>query len=89
MTHKVLFLGQFFEMEISMFLSILRSPEFEKTILALGLRVRYQHNSKRNFSGNFKFGVLHLYHMYMRLETFYKDWTKSLCTGGHKRILIH
>ena len=34
-------------------------------------------------------GILHLYHMQMLLETFYKDQTKILCTGAHTRILIH
>ena len=27
--------------------------------------------------------------MYLLLETLHKDWTKALCTGEHKRILIH
>ena len=49
----------------------------------------YQHNSKTNYSRNIKFGILHLYHVQMLLETFYKDRTKTLCTGAHKRILIH
>ena len=49
----------------------------------------YQHNSKTNYSRIFKFGILHLYHVQMLLETFHKDRTKTLCTGMHKRILIH
>ena len=49
----------------------------------------YQHNSRTNYSRSFKLGILHLYHVQMLLETFYKDQSKTLCTGGHKRILIH
>ena len=48
-----------------------------------------QHNSKTNNSRNIKFGILHLYYMQMLHETFYKDWTKTLCTGVYKRILMH
>ena len=42
-----------------------------------------------SYPRNIKFGILHLYHIQMLLETFYKDRTKILCTGAHKRILIH
>ena len=56
--------------------------------LSVCLCVCYQHNSKTNYSRNIKFGILHLYHVQILLETFYKDRTKTLCTGAHKRILI-
>ena len=36
-----------------------------------------------------KFGILHLFHIKMLVESFYKDRTKTLCTGAHKRIRIH
>ena len=51
--------------------------------------VCYQHNSKTNHSRNIKFGIQHLYHVQMLLETFYKHQTKTLCIGTLKRILIH
>ena len=53
------------------------------------LCVCYQHNLKTNYSRNIKFGILYLYLIQMLLETFHKDRTKTLCTGAHKRILIH
>ena len=53
------------------------------------LIVCYQNNSKTNYSINIKFGMLYLYHVQMLLKTFYKDWRKTLCTGTHKRIVIH
>ena len=92
--------GQIFEMEILMDLHVLRSPESEKHIFSLQsvcmcvcvsvcLCICYQHNSKTNYSRNIKFGILYLYHVQMLLETFHKDRTKTLCTGAHRRILIH
>ena len=93
-------LGQIFEMEILMDLHGLRSPESKNRIFSkwsvcmcicvcVCVRACYKHNSKTNFSRIFKFCILHLYHTQMVLETFHKDRTKTLCTGTHKRILIH
>ena len=53
----------------------------KNTFLAIGLWVCYQHNSKSSYSRNIKFGILHLYHVHMLLETFYKHRTRTLCTG--------
>ena len=92
MVEKVLLLGQIFKMEILMDLHVFRAPESENHIFSkwtVCMCVCYQHNSKTNYSRIFKFGILHLYHVQMLLETFYKYWTKTLCTGAHKRILIH
>ena len=102
MVEKVLFFGQIFEMEILVDLHVMRIPESEKHIfsfwsvcvcvcvcLCVCLCVSYQHNSKTNYSRNIKFSLLHLYHVQMLLETIYKDRTKTLWTGAHKRILIH
>ena len=55
----------------------------------LCVKVCYQHNSKTNYSRNIKFGILHLYHIQMLLESFQKDRTKILSTRAHKSILIH
>ena len=97
-------LGWNFEMQTLMDIHVLRSPESENHIfsvwsvcmcvclyvcMSVSLCVCYQHNSKTKCSRNIKFGILHLYHIQMLLETFYKDRTKTLCTGEHKRILIH
>ena len=35
------------------------------------------------------FGIQHFYHIHMLSENFHKDRTKTLCTGAHKRILMH
>ena len=43
--------------------------------------VCYQHNSKTNCSKNIKFTILHLYHIQMLHEIFYKDRTKTPYTG--------
>ena len=92
---KQLFWSHIFEVEVLMDLHVLRCPESENHSFR-GLSVRmdvcicYQHNSKANYRRIFKFGTLHLCHRYMLLEIFfYKDRTKTLCTGVHKRILIH
>ena len=37
----------------------------------------------------FQIVTLHLYHMQIVLETFLEDWTKTLCIGAHKRVLMH
>ena len=91
MVDKVLFWGQNFEMEILMDLHVMRTPDPKITFLVFGLSVCvcYQHNSKTNYNRNIKFGILHLYHIQMLLETFYEDLIKTLCTGTHKRIQIH
>ena len=52
--------------------------------LSLSLSVRvclcscYWHSSKTNNSSNSKFGMVHLYHMQMLLETFYENRANSL-----------
>ena len=46
-------------------------------------------NSENNYCKNFKFDILHVYHMQMLTKTFYEDEANSLCTGTHKKILIH
>ena len=92
LTEKVLFWGQISEMEILMELHVLRSPESENHIFSVWcvcMCVCYQHNSETNNSRIFKFGILYLYHWQMLLETLYKDRTKTLCAGAHKKILIH
>ena len=96
----ILFLGQIFEGDD---FHVLSPPEFENHIFnvwfvcmcvrvrvfaRVSVRICYQHNSKTNCSIIFKFGVLYLYHNYMLHESFYKDRTKTLCTGADKRILI-
>ena len=75
-------------------LHVLRCPVSENHIFSVlsacpSVCVCYQHNSKTNYSRIFKLGILHLCHRQMLLETFYKDRTKTLCTGAHKRILMH
>ena len=94
MAEKILFWGQIFEMEILMDLHIMRSPETVNYIFSVwsvcmyvSLCVPYQYNSKTNYIRNIKFGILYLYHISTLFETFfYKDRTKTLCTGAHKRI---
>ena len=89
MVEKVLILGQIFEMEILMDLHVLRSPVYENHVFSVCCRLRkkyctesmyvcecgvcYQHNSRTNCCRDFKFGILHLYHMQMQLETFNED----------------
>ena len=87
---KYYFGGQIFNIEILIDLHVLRSPQSENYIfcvwsvcMCVCLCVGYQHNSKANYSRNIKFDILHLYHVQMLLETFYKDRTKTLCTGAH------
>ena len=67
-------------------LHIFRPSEFENHIFSVGLSVCvcvcYQDNSKTNFSRIFKIGILHLYHIQMLLETFYKDRKKN-CVQEH------
>ena len=92
MVEKVLLLGQIFELKILMDLHVMRVPESENLIFSVWsvrMCVFYQHNSKTNYSRNIKFGILHLYDLQMLLEISHKNRTKTLCTGAHKRILIH
>ena len=90
---KVLFWGQIFKVEILTNLHVLRSSESEKHIFSKWSVCMcvclLSDNSKTKYSRNIKFGILHLYYIQMLLETFYKDRTKTLCTGAHKRILIY
>ena len=84
---KILFYGHIFEVEIWMNLHDIKSPKSENQILSVFsvcMCACYHHNSEINYSSNIKFGILHFYHLQMLLETFYKDWTKTLCTGAHK-----
>ena len=72
-------------------LLVLKLPEYENHIFSswsVYMYVCYQNNLKTNCSRNIKFDILHLYPVQMLLKTFYKDRTKTLCTGAHKRILI-
>ena len=96
MEEKLLFLGQIFEAEILMNLHVMIVSASENHIssvwsvcLCVRLNACYQHNSKINYSRNTKFGIVYLYHAQILLESLYKDWRKTLCTGEHKRFLIH
>ena len=96
MSQKVLLLGHIFGTDIFLGLHVLRYPESKNHIyngwslcVCVCLSVCYQHNSKTNYSRNIKLGILHLYHVQMQLETFYKDRTKTLRTGAYKMILMH
>ena len=91
---KVLFGDQIFEMGILMDLYFMRSLQSENHIFSvwsfsLCVCVCYQHNSKTNNSRIIKFGILHLYHIYMLPKTLYKDRTKNLCTGAHTHTNIY
>ena len=46
--------------------------------------VYHQHYLKTNYSKNIKFGILHLYHIQMLLEMFYKDQIKTVYRGTQK-----
>ena len=88
---KVLFWGQLFKILTLMDFYILRSPESENHIfskwsvcMSVFLCVCYQHNSKTNYSRNIKFGILHLHHTQMLIETFHKYQTKNMSTAAHK-----
>ena len=70
-------------------LHVIRSSKSENHIFRIWTRVYYQHNSETNYSKNITFGILHMYHTQMLLETFYKDRIKTVCTEPHKKILIH
>ena len=68
MVEKVLLLSQIFQMDILMDLQDLRFPEskihiFSCLSVCVYPRVYYQRNSETNYSRNFKFDILHLYHM--------------------------
>ena len=95
MVEKVLFLGQIFGMEIFMHLHFLTYPESEIHIFSdwlvclyvyqcVCLSACYQHNLKRNYRKNLMFGILHLHHIQMLLETFYRNWTKASVQGHAK-----
>ena len=92
MLQKVLFLAQIFKPKILIDLDYMRSPKSENYIFnvwSVCMCACYQDNSKTNYSRDMKFGILHFHHIQMLLETFYKDRTKTLCIGAHKRILVH
>ena len=59
MIEKVLFWGQIFEIQFSMELYTLRSPKYENHNFSDGSvwPVFYQHNSKINYSREFKFNI--------------------------------
>jgi len=89
---KVLFLGQFFEIEFLLFLHVLRSPESENQVFSgwsVCVCVCYQHNSKTNNSWKTQVGILNRHNKEMLLETFCQDRTRSPYTGIHKIIQIH
>ena len=95
MVEKVLYLSQIFEMESLTVLQIFKDSESENQIYsnwALSLCVCVSVISiteKQITVESSNFSILHLYHIQMLLEPFHKDRTKTLCTGAHKRILIH
>ena len=65
---KVLFWSQIFEMEILMNLHLLKFSESENHFfsgwsLCMCVCVCYQNYSKIDYNRNFKFGILHLYHL--------------------------
>ena len=75
-------------------LHVLKSLESEKHIfsgwfLSVCMFVYLNQCNSNSISTNFKFGILHMHHMSMLLETFHEDCINTLCTGAHKRILIH
>ena len=81
---KNFFFGPIFDMDILMDLHLLKSPKSENHIFngwSVCVRVCYHLNSKTNYSRNFKFDIVHLYHTWMRLETLHEDRTKTLFTG--------
>ena len=82
-TFSYWFLGQIFGMEILTDLHALRYPVSKNRLFSFwSLRVSViSITQKKNYSRNFKFDILHLHHMQMPLETFYKHQTKTLCTG--------
>ena len=94
-SEKALLFGQIFEIE---FWSIYKfwSPLHPKiTFLVFSLRMRVSVcvsvpviciTQKQFMSRNFKFGILHLYHILMLLENFYEDWTNSLSTEASKKF---
>ena len=66
MVEKVLFWGHVFEMVNLIDVRIMRSPESKNNIFSawsVCMCVCYQHNSKKNYSRNIKFGILYLYHI--------------------------
>ena len=72
-------------MEILIDMNVLRSLKSENHIFSIWyLYVCCQHNPKTNYSRNIKFGILHLYHIQMLLEAFYKD-RKKLCVQRHTK----
>ena len=73
-------------------LHVLRPSESENHVFSVWSVypcVCYPHNSKTNYNRSIKFDTLHLYHIEMLFEIFYKDWAKILCTKVHKTILMH
>ena len=75
--------------KILMDINVSRSSEYKTTYSVVCLCVWNCQNWKTSYSRNSKFGILHLYHTRMLLETFYEDWINCLCTRVHINILIH
>ena len=82
---KVLTLGQNFETKILIDVHVLRAPESKNHVFSSWSVRAFKINNNKKC----KFGILNLYHMEMLLETFYDNRSNSLCTGTHKRILMH
>ena len=77
-------------MNLVSYVSVLRKYIFTNDNVITNSKGKgYQHNSKTNYRRNSKFGILHVNHTWMLLKKFYEDWINSMCTGEHKRILIH
>ena len=77
MVEKVLFLDLIFEKELLMDLHVMRSPESENHIFSVWSVCMCVCVSvisiTQNFSRDVKLNRIHLYHVKILLETFYKD----------------
>ena len=88
---KVLFSGRFFEIEFSLDLHVLRSPESENHVFSgwsvcVSVCVCEHHNSRTKSSRMFKFGVPNVYHRGMLPETFHPDQSiRRGCLGDSSK----
>ena len=95
MVKKVLFLGRIFEIEILMDLHVMKTPESKNQIFSIWSVCMCVSVSVISITqklvtaetSNLVFYICITYRCYLKL--FYEDRTKSLCTGAHKRILMH
>ena len=80
-----MFWDQTYEMDILLDLHVLRSTESENHIFSSGLCVFVINITRKQNAAE----TSNLYHICIICKFYLKLFIKTLCTGAHKRILLH